>query len=271
MVVLTLISAVVYKITAIINGIECVYIGSTKDLDKRIKRHESCCYYPDAYKPQPFHRKIGDDWENCKVKVLHRFSDGITDVELKKKEQECIDEHGGVKSPNVLNERNAYIPERVNCPHCGKDMAKGSLHKHKENTVCKGIQELVCEQNKIKKGNERIENLIGTREKSSDEDDLIVRGNEQMKNLHIMIEDIRNPECSNNGSTVSYIKKLYECDDDTIELLIKDQKQMINKLVKEKIEEVVKKHKEEVEEANKRKEKRIEEIMKETGIDSDSR
>jgi len=115
---------------------EC-YIGSTNDIQQRLRRHKSDCNNENS---RSFERKLykyirdnSMSWDDITHEVL-----GTTDEFRFQLEQWHLDQN----SPEtVLNEINAYTApkqyrkeyygERINCEICKLEMNKSSLKKHK--------------------------------------------------------------------------------------------------------------------------------------------
>lgn len=150
-------SYIIYKIDCKDENIKEVYIGSTKNLNKRIIQHRTRCNNNSNYSTSHFHYKIykfmraNGGFDNFKFSVLE-IIDNTDKSYILEREKYWIKSHDNtlnVVVPTRTNKewiednlqkrreyKTAYRQVKVMC-ECGKEMMRGSLRNHKK--ICCGL------------------------------------------------------------------------------------------------------------------------------------
>jgi len=149
----------IYKIYCDIDGVDEIYVGSSRDLNQRIREHKYDCNTVKSKKYNyKLYRYIRDNcgFENFTIKTLQRYSCD-NEIELHMKEQEWID-----KLKPTLNEKKGYLSasdkkeyqknydanrpnkaeriakskEIINCTNCDKQHTRQYKSIHMKSKYC---------------------------------------------------------------------------------------------------------------------------------------
>jgi group I intron endonuclease len=149
----------IYKIYCDIDGVDEIYVGSSRDLNVRIAKHKYDCTNSKSNNYNfKLYRYIRDNngWENFTVEILQRYS-CENEIQLHIKEQEWID-----KLKPTLNERKGYLSasdkkeyqkvydanrpnkedriawrkEIINCSRCNRPHSRAGKSVHMKSKYC---------------------------------------------------------------------------------------------------------------------------------------
>ena len=102
----------VYTITSLkkYDGERLIYVGSTNDYEKRFIDHKSNCYNPKRshYTAKVYQLIRQHGWDAFVMEVIEVCDDGITDRDLRFREQHYIDKYN---SKSSMNSHDAFVSD----------------------------------------------------------------------------------------------------------------------------------------------------------------